>query len=131
MKKVFIFVLIFSYLNCYFGCTTTKNLSIIDSELDTVNNDNDLIVQTIDDTAYFFNADMYRFKNDSLDGLGSVYGQENYQRLRIALNDIVGVGEEITEAEPNWSTILWISCGVIVILAVLAVLFAQSVAASK
>jgi len=72
MKKVLIVFLIFAYLNCYFGCTTTKTFSVGGSELPerlNQSNDYDLEIMTVDSVQYLFGAGMYRFNNDTLVGM--------------------------------------------------------------
>ncbi len=97
MKKVLIVFLIFAYLNCYFGCTTTKNFSVAGSELpESLNQSNkyDLEIMTVGSVQYLFGAGMYRFNNDTLIGMI----QENTGKISSLVNIPL---KNITRAEFN------------------------------
>ena len=138
MKKVLIVFLIFAHMNCYLGCA--KKFIITDKELDTETNDNNLFVSiknpvfhmripehdTKDSTDsllnpyvpwdslhYIFEANMYRFKNDSLDGIAILYNTEQKEMIKIALNDIARAGVA-TDKKIKWGQIGTTVLGVIV-----------------
>jgi hypothetical protein len=131
MKKVLVVFLVFAYMNCYLGCTTSKKMIITDKEVDTGTNNDDLIVMTIDSTCYFFEANMYRFKNDSLDGIATIYGEEHKQRMKIALNDIIGIGDETTENKANYLGLIGGTIGVLVLVIGVFVLIGMSALAKN
>ena len=124
MKKVLIVLLIFAYMNCYLGCTS--KVIITDKEVDTGTNNDDLIVVTKDSIHYYFDANMYQFKNDSLDGMAKINGDEQKQRVKIALEDIVRTGEVIKEIDKFWGLFGGIAGG-IVLFAVIALIVMSSV----
>ena len=90
-------------MNCYLGCTS--KVIITDKEVDTGANNDDLIVVTKDSIHYYFDANMYRFENDSLDGIAKINGDEQKQRVKIALEDIVRTGEVIKEIDTFWGIV--------------------------
>ncbi len=61
---------------------------------------------------------MYRFENDSLDGIAKINGDERKQRVKIALEDIVRTGEVIKKIDPFWGLIGGIVGGTVLLLAV-------------
>ncbi len=78
--------------------TISKRFLIFsDTEVNTETNDDDLILLTKDSTFYAFESNMYQFKNDSIDGIATVYGMEETMRVQIALKDIVGTLDETDE----------------------------------
>ena len=129
MKKVIIVLLIFAYMNCYLGCTS--KVIITDKELDTGNNNDDLVVVTKDSIHYYFDANMYRFENDSLDGIAKINGDEQKQRVKIALEDIVRTGEVIKEIDSTWGLIGGMVGGTVLLLAVAFLLALNILAKNK
>ena len=114
MKKVLLVFLVFAYMNCYLGCTSKVNIT--DKEVDTGTNNDDLIVVTKDSTHYYFDANMYRFENDSLDGIAKTNSDEQKQRVKIALEDIVRTGEVIKEIDTFWGLFGGIVGGTVLLL---------------
>jgi hypothetical protein len=125
MKKVLIVLLIFAYMNCYLGCTS--KVIITDKEVDTETNNDDLIVVTKDSIHYYFDANMYRFENDSLDGIAKINGDEQKQRVKIALEDIVRTGEVIKEIDSTWGLIGGIIGGTVLLFAVIVLVAMNTV----
>jgi len=91
MKKVFIGFLVFAYMNCYLGCTTTNSVRVSGSELpETLNQSNDypLEIVTVDSVKYSFGAKMYRFKSDTLIGMVQENDGKITELVNIALKNI-------------------------------------------
>jgi len=84
--------------------------------VDTGTNNDDLIVVTKDSTHYYFDANMYRFENDSIDGMAKINGAKQKQRVKIALEDIVRTGEVIKEIDSTWGLIGGIVVGTVLLL---------------
>ena len=112
-------------MNCYLGCAS--KVIITDKDFDTRTNNDDLIVVTKDSIHYYFDANMYRFENDSLDGIAKINGNEQKQRVKIALEDIVRTGEVIKEIDSTWGLIGGITGGTVLLLAVMVLIVMSSV----
>ena len=123
MKKLLIVLLIFAYMNCYFGCATKYVFT--DKELDTGTNNDNLIVVTKDSIHYYFDANMYRFENDSLDGIAKINDEEKKQRVKIALEDIVRTGEviNVVNAGPILGFVGYTVLGSLILIGVLWLVF--------
>ena len=116
MKKVFIVFLIFAYLNCYMGCVKSTPITVAFDELDRSTNDNPLVVMTKDSTEYYFDADMYRFLGDTLDGIARVNDQS--ERVKLAGSDIVSISYSHSQVkEETFWLIGIIALGVIILIA--------------
>ena len=129
MKKVFIVLLVFAYLSCYLGCTTTKTLVRSVDDLDD-HNDLPLKLVTKDNTFYIFKEGNYNVQGDTL--IGKAWGNQkgaylrtgDFELHRIALNDIKTIDNIIIngiDAENTFLVILGIGA-VIGVFAVIAIL---------
>jgi hypothetical protein len=70
---------------------------------DKSNNDINITTMSKDSIEYYFDADMYRFLNDTLDGIAEVNGEP--KRIKLATSDIVSIS---TGGEKRISTTGWI-----------------------
>ena len=101
MKKVFVVFLVFAYINCYFGCTTTKTLV---RTVDDLHSDDDVPLRFItrDSTYYVLEKGTYNVEEDTLIGKGWANKKGAYLRTgenkwyKIPLNDIKQIKEEDT-----------------------------------
>ena len=108
MKKVLIVFQIFAYLNCYFGCTTSRSFVVSGSELpESLDHGNKYPIQiiTLDSTHYAFEKHTYRFKNDTLIAKGGI---------KIPLQDIATAYYLVKEIDVAPTLLLIILGGVIV-----------------
>lgn len=103
MKKSITIFLIITLVNCYLGCTT----KVIKTGINFTSQDNndDLVLLSTDSTKYFFEANMYRFKNDSIDGIAQINGSEQKQRVKLARADLI-TGIELDKRNNNDDLIL-------------------------
>jgi len=114
MKKVFIVFLVSAYLNCYIGCVAKKQeITVSYPDLDKSTNDFPLQVMTIDSTKYYFDADMYRFLGDTLDGIANVNGEPT--RIKLGSSQIVWVNTEKVIAGAHLTVVGGIIIGVILV----------------
>ena len=109
MKKVLIVFLVFAYLNCYMGCTTTKVTTHTFDEFDKSNNDKSITLMSKDSIKYHFDANMYRFLNDTINGVTEINGKS--QRIKLAKPEIVS----IANLDNRLSTGGWIITGFVLI----------------
>ena len=94
--------LIISYWNCYMACITSTPVTTTFDELDKTTNDFPLKVMTMDSTTYYFDADMYRFLGDTLDGLARI--DSDSQRVKISEAEIlsVNIGTNKNQSSTGW-----------------------------
>lgn len=72
MKKVLIVFLMFAYAKCYMGCTSSKVIKVTYDDLDKSTNDYSFEVMITDSVEFYFDTGMYRFLNDTIDGITEI-----------------------------------------------------------
>ena len=99
MKKVLVVFLVFAYMNCYMGCTSTKivQIGVEDNELNTNGNDMPLTIITYDSVHYYFEENSYTFKNDTLIGRGLKNNEEQMKWIKIPFGEIQKIHGEQKE----------------------------------
>jgi hypothetical protein len=112
MKKILIVLIMLALINLYISCYR----QVIKAAIDTKTNDVELYIVDREARELIFEANMYRFKGDTLDGFGRIvlFGQEQEPvRIKIALNDITEVQSREKEFEGGKTFLL--AMGIIIL----------------
>ena len=114
MKKVLIVFFIFAYVNCYFSCTSKQqNIIRIDYDnFDKSNTDENIIVMSKDSMEYHFQANKYRFLNDSIEGFINKTGKS--QRVALAKSDIIYITKD-KDSSDRYTIELIVAIGLVVL----------------
>jgi hypothetical protein len=92
MKKVLILFLLFAYVNCYIGCSTTTRLTRKNyDEFNKAKIDEPVIVKTKDLNEYYFRPFNCHFYNDRITGTAKINDESEYKWVRLAGSDILSI----------------------------------------